>query len=88
MALALMLCAASAIGLASCDTGTSPGETNVERSDVKEASEMNTGHDTDSDTSSNMEDHYDHADSAGGAVHAGDGQEGSRTREERDNNDQ
>jgi len=86
MALAVMFCAGTAMGLASCDTGTSPGETNVERSDVEDASEMNTGYNTDADTSSNMEDHYDHADSAGGAVHAGDGQEGSKTRNERDNN--
>lgn len=74
MLVAAMVCAVSIFGLASCNEGTEPGETNTERSGIREADEMNTGHNPDTDTTQNLERYYEHTDSAGGAVHAGDGQ--------------
>lgn len=52
-------------GLTSCDTGTSPGETNVERSDIRDEGEM-VGEEGEQparyDEADSLESHYDHAD--------------------------
>jgi hypothetical protein len=48
------------IGLTSCNTGTEPGETNVERGGVKDVEEKQIQSTT--DTSEKYEEHYDHAD--------------------------
>lgn len=78
--IATMLFAGTAFGFTSCDTGTSPGETNVERSEIREEGAMVVpdGDRTKADQDS-LEKYYDHADhenhdnNSGGAVHAGDG---------------
>jgi len=48
------------LGLSACNTGTEPGEVNVERGGVKDVEEKQIQSRT--DTSENYEDHYDHAD--------------------------
>jgi hypothetical protein len=56
--------AVASIGLASCDKGTRPGETNVERSEIIDEGELvGDGDDVNrySDTT-NLEKYYDHAD--------------------------
>ncbi len=71
---ALIATAVATFGLAACDTGTSPGETNVERSDhVDEGSIVGDNDENrveaERDT---MEQPYERAEE-GSAVHAGDG---------------
>lgn len=46
------------VGMAACDTGTSPGETNVERSDYERTEEVDRSG-TYSDTTENYEDIYE-----------------------------
>ncbi|ARS37364.1 hypothetical protein [Pontibacter actiniarum] len=63
--LSLTVAAFFACGLTACDKGTRPGETNVERSDIKDAGEM-IGEEGDQDTryedTDSLEKYYDHAD--------------------------
>ncbi|MFD2246241.1 hypothetical protein [Pontibacter ruber] len=49
------------IGLTACNTGTEPGETNVERGGVKDVEEKQIQSRTDTSEES-MEKHYEHAD--------------------------
>lgn len=90
--LTLATTAIATFGLAACDTGTSPGETNVERSDIKKEGSM-VGDDNEGVTrydtaNADMGEHYDHADhenhdqNKAGAVHAGDGQGGGVERDD------
>lgn len=62
-------------GIVACDTGTDPGETNTERSDIRDEGEM-VGDEGDLDTRyderDTMEQHYEQTEE-GSAVHAGDG---------------
>ncbi|MFD2512893.1 hypothetical protein ACFSRY_03380 [Pontibacter locisalis] len=62
--LTLSLAAFAIFGFTACDKGTEPGETNVERSEIRDEGEL-IGEEEDasrySDTSS-LESHYDHAD--------------------------
>lgn len=62
--LTLTFTAVAGLGFTACDKGTEPGETNVERSEIKDAGEM-VGEDEDvnrySDTT-NAEKYYDDAD--------------------------
>lgn len=81
--LTLATTAIATFGLAACDKGTEPGETNVERSDIREEGSM-IGEEGENisryDTANvSMEEHYDHADHEdhdggdAGAVLSGDG---------------
>ncbi|RAU83907.1 hypothetical protein [Pontibacter arcticus] len=65
-------------GLTSCNTGTEPGETNTERSDLEEEGSMTvddpaTNNNTDV-TQDTLESKYYDGNDSGSAVHAGDGQ--------------
>lgn len=81
--LTLATTAIATFGLAACDKGTEPGETNVERSDIREEGSMigeeGEGLSRYDTANADMERHYDHADHENhnggktGAVHAGDG---------------
>lgn len=77
--IASMLFAGTAFAFTSCDEGTSPGETNVERSDIRKEGSMVESDDKEMSEQDRLEKHYDHADhenhdnNTGGAVHAGDG---------------
>lgn len=75
--LALGATAIAVFGLASCDTGTEPGEVNVERSDIKDEGEMigdEPGNTTRYSDTTDLEDkYYEREDAEGSAVHAGDG---------------
>ncbi|WP_242926646.1 hypothetical protein [Pontibacter vulgaris] len=55
--LAIALTATAAIGLSACSTGTDPGETNTERSDIERTEEKESGYSQSSDTA-NLEDKY------------------------------
>lgn len=75
--LTLGTAAIATFGLAACDTGTDPGEVNVERSDIKEEGSMigdEPGNTTRySDTADLEEKYYENENKEGSAVHAGDG---------------
>ena len=65
LVLPLALSAFVVAGLSSCDTGTDPGETNVERSDIREEGSMVEKDDdpmSEYRDTTDMESHYDHAD--------------------------
>lgn len=80
------------VGLGACNTGTDPGETNTERSRIRDEGEMVEGSSDDpmgryTDTTE-MEDHYDHTknkNKKASAVHAGDGKKDGVDREDVDN---
>ncbi|TXK26424.1 hypothetical protein FVR03_21800 [Pontibacter qinzhouensis] len=55
------ICAFSGFGLAACNTGTDAGDTNVERSGIRETEETAKQSRTSRDTA-DYEHHYDHAD--------------------------
>jgi hypothetical protein len=89
-ALALAVSAMATFGLASCNEGTEPGETNVERSGIREEGSMvgdeegenSTLH---SDTTDLEEKYYGDEDASnreGSAVHAGDGKGGGVERDD------
>ncbi|GAB3541079.1 hypothetical protein GCM10027443_39900 [Pontibacter brevis] len=92
--LSLAVTAITTFSLAACDTGTNPGETNVERSDVRKEGAMigdeNEGVSRYDTAHADMERHYDHADHENhgdnktGAVHAGDGKGSGVERDEVD----
>lgn len=74
-----------AITISGCNTGTDPGETNTERSDIEEEGSMDEGYTSedypaDADTA-DMERYYKDAE---GAVHAGDGKGGGVERDDVD----
>lgn len=75
--LALGATAIATFGLAACDTGTEPGEVNVERSDIKEEGSMigdEPGNTTRYSDTADLEDkYYERENEEGSAVHAGDG---------------
>lgn len=60
--IASLLMAGTAFAFTSCDTGTSPGETNVERSDIKEEGSMIESDEKEMSEQDKLEKHYDHAD--------------------------
>ncbi|WP_299822693.1 hypothetical protein [uncultured Pontibacter sp.] len=89
--LAVALGLFTTMGLSACNTGTDPGETNTERSGIREEGSMvedNSDNTMEqySDTT-DMEDHYDHTESGkqGGAVHDGTGKEGGVERDDVNN---
>ncbi|MDX5422297.1 MAG: hypothetical protein LPK07_01935 [Hymenobacteraceae bacterium] len=49
-------------GLSACDKGTEPGETNVERSDIRDEGELIEREDVQYGEADSLEEHYDHAD--------------------------
>lgn len=63
--LALAVTAVSSFGMAACNTGTEPGETNVERGEIRDEGEM-VGEEGDQDTryeeGDSLERYYDDAD--------------------------
>ena len=71
---ALLATAVSAFGISACDTGTQPGDTNVERSDHHEEGSMVDGGAKDQNEAErdSMEQHYERTEE-GSAVHAGNG---------------
>ncbi|MCC9137581.1 hypothetical protein ACFSKU_09595 [Pontibacter silvestris] len=80
--LALVVTTVTGAGLASCNKGTEPGETNVERSTLRETEPQENNYSQGSETdTTDMERFYDHADhenhddnvNGGGAVLSGDG---------------
>jgi len=52
----------SVLGLSSCETGTSPGETNVGRGEIVEPEETEGVHSTYDEDTTNLEKYYDDAD--------------------------
>jgi hypothetical protein len=87
-ALALAVTAMATFGLASCNEGTEPGETNVERSGIREEGSMvgdeeNANTTLHSDTTDLEEQHYgDDNNREGSAVHSGDGKGGGVERDD------
>ncbi|OKL39000.1 hypothetical protein [Pontibacter flavimaris] len=80
---AFTLTAVAAFGLSACDTGTQPGDTNVERSDHHEEGSM-VGDDTKDQTEAErdtMEQYYERTEE-GSAVHAGDGKSDGTDRDD------
>ncbi len=84
--LTLGVAALASFGLASCDTGTEPGNVNIERSDIKEEGSMigEEGENTTrySDTTDLEDKYYDRENKEGSAVHAGDGKGNVKERDE------
>ncbi|WP_439881289.1 hypothetical protein ACSX1A_19375 [Pontibacter sp. MBLB2868] len=62
--LTITLAGVATIGFSACDKGTEPGETNVERSEIKDAGELVGDDDETKRTSdtTNLEKYYDDAD--------------------------
>lgn len=72
---ALAAAITATFGMAACSTGTDPGETNTERSDIRDEGEM-VGEEGDLNSNEaardSMEQYYENNEE-GSAVHAGDG---------------
>lgn len=79
--MALVITTVSGAGLAACNKGTEPGETNVERSTLRETEPQENTYNQNTGDTANLEKYYDHADhenhddnkNGGGAVHSGNG---------------
>ena len=74
-----------ALTITACNTGTDPGETNTERSDIEKEGSMNDGYNSGANATdtTNMAEPYEDAE---GAVHAGDGKSDGVDREDVDKN--
>ena len=83
---ALGAAAVATFGLASCNTGTEPGDVNVDRGEIHEEGSMigdEPGNTTRySDTADTGEEYYETGNKEGSAVNTGDGEEGAERGEE------
>lgn len=77
-AILLAVAFAGVTGLSACNTGTEPGETNVERSEIREEGSMTADDPATTEnrdiTQDTLEEKYYDGNDSGSAVHAGDGQ--------------